>query len=146
MSTLPPDEPTSILTTEEEIAFLKDRVVFLERQYAALDTQIDATEQALAAQAVSEKNREKIRALDERLEVAIRSFQGFACVLAGALLLWFGNPLINDANPANDRVAEWLFGGGGSCVAYGLLVLTNNDQFVLKTVLDWLSTINPWRK
>lgn len=132
----------SVLSLEEQIALLKDEVAYLTRRYESLDTQVDATEQSLAALAASQKNKRRIQDLDRRLEIVIRWFQGLACAAAGALLMSYSNPMLNDANPVNDKVAGWIFLSGAGCIGYGLLVLTSNDA----RVLGWLETINPWRR
>lgn len=133
---------TEILPPAEKLAQLDDRITFLENQYRALDTQIDAAEQALEAMLAAKKNKQRIKELDERLEVAIRGFHGLACLIVGAMLLWFGNGLYIDNVPANDEVAKWLVGGGGICIGLGLLVMTNNEEFAF----DFFRKINPWQK
>jgi hypothetical protein len=120
--------------TEDQGTDLEARVRSLEQKFAEMDIQVDAIE-------LSQQNKENLKALDRRVEVAVRGFQGFACVMAGALLIWFGQPFLNDANPLNDKVGEWLLIGGCGCIAYGLLVLTSNDGIVL----SWLEKINPWK-
>lgn len=121
---------------------LRDRLAALEARLDSVDTQVDATEQSLEALAAAHKNRDKLRELDERVEVAIRSFNAIACVLCGAVLLWFGNDLSSDQSVANDKISDWLIMGGGGCIAYGLLVLTSNES----RVLGWIETVNPFRK
>jgi hypothetical protein len=121
--------------TEDQGTDLEARITSLEQKLAEVDTQVDAIEMA-------HQNKKNLRELDSRVDAAIRAFQGFACVLSGTLLIWFGQPFLNDANPANDQVGEWLTIGGTGCIGYGLLVLTSNDGIVL----NWLAKINPWNR
>ena len=142
---------------------LESRIEEIERQQAAIaeqmaaiaanvaedDTRLNATEQALAAFQVSRQNAEKISNLEKAfsamsrlLRLLEKAFNSISCVLVGAALIWFGNPLINDPNPTNDHIGSWLFMGGGGCIVYGLLVLTGNEQWVIR-VFD---AVNPWKQ
>lgn len=118
-----------------KVADLGQRVEGLEHKYVEMDDQVDAME-------LAQKNEKTLQSLDHRIELAVRGFQGFACVVVGALLIWFGYPSLNDANALNDKVGEWLIIGGCGCIGYGLLVLTSNDS----RVLSWLERINPWSR
>lgn len=134
---------------QERIVLLESRVADIELQLVDLDTQLNAAEQALKATYLSQKNKQKIDHIDNRLEfltlgfhALVRSVHAVACVTTGALLFWFGSPMIHDELPSNDLIGSWLYGGGVGCIVYGLLVLTSNDRIVL----EWLQKINPWSK
>lgn len=107
-----------------------------------LERRITSLEEDQEALEVAQQNRRNLRELDDRLGTLIRSFNAIACVICGALLLWFGNSLVSDSIVINDRIGEWLMMGGGGCIGFGLLVLTKNDGWLLTLV----ESINPWKR
>ena len=120
---------------EDNQAAIAEQMRAIVSNAAEDDTRLNATEQALQAMAVSRRNGERINTLE-------RAFNAMSCVLVGAALIWFGNPLINDPNPTNDHIGSWLFMGGGGCIVYGLLVLTGNEQWVIRI----FEAVNPWKR
>ena len=114
----------------------------LHRSSASLDTQVDAQEQALAAISAANRTREKLNTLNVFVHGLNRKLNAIACVGTGAFLIYLGHPLINDVSAVNDDIGKYLFMGGGAIIAYGLLVMTNQEEKMLNAALS----LNPWKR
>lgn len=127
---------------QQRLEAFEAKIAEIDNRTIALDTQIDATSQAIAAMTASERNREKIRGLNNYVEVLNRKVNAISCVATGAGLIWVGNGLISDALETNDEIGKIMFFVGCGAIAYGLMVMTSQETFFL----NFLNTLNPWKK
>lgn len=127
-------------TIEERLTALESRIRELDNRTSAMDTQVDVMEQALAAAAIAEQNKQKLDRMGDRLAAALRGFNALSCGVTGAILLWFGDARLQDKTPLNDDIGRWLMIAGGGCAVYAVLVITHQEEWLLRS----LESIIPW--